>query len=107
MHLNISMNLDNDCFQGEYGTDVVQTMILAAIDKLSNGFAPNESVGLIDSNGNTVGQLDVLEEAPTILIRVEGGCVTDVDQLPYGWLYKLDDHDVGDEGETEEEYNAR
>ena len=32
-----------------------------------------------------------------ITITVMGGCVTDVDGLPEGWTYVLDDHDIIDD----------
>ena len=35
----------------------------------------------------------------TIIIEVMGGCVVDVHNLPEGYTYDIDDHDLMEEGE--------
>lgn len=40
-----------------------------------------------------LGRREVLEHPPKIKITIEGGVLQDVEGLPEGWLYELDDKD--------------
>ena len=56
------------------------------------GMTTSDAQGGADAEILT-GGLRLGENTHCVVITVEGGCVTDVDGLPDGWCYEIDDRD--------------